>query len=593
MYLFLSYDSNKHVIQCSPYENESNTLLKKEAKQDSIYCFFLKKTDGISVLNSDCWFYYMDYNPPVINQLRMESFRFDSSAIIEWSFLSDDSYIKEYSIQKRISGNTTLEPIFATQSESCLKKEHIFDFDFLFQDDQLDPQNTYEYSITVSDILKNTKTTNPRTIKLAPIATPSNWDRFAKQNHPVYKYFTASPTVTVAVNPSIIGDGYWVNYQSGKNLDYTDPKRIYFDTAEDSYYTESGFTNATQTTFHLGTEGVFYFRIQVQDNLGTNKNLFGSPIFHLVVDTTAPNPVKNLTLSTVGDPMNNTMGYVYLNWSPVENFMYYHVYRRNFNTDTTSFEELTQKMLTDNYFIDPVTSDMQTSSFEYYIQPEDFAGNICNGESAQKKKIKIFKGPRIKWTEIQDTTYDEQKLIFIDRDNSDATNVSQFDLWIKRETNMDTVYIDTSPMIDYDLKAVSLPETGMYGIRAGYQETVNEDTFYVWSNTIYVYKDKQTGLADQKLQLTSFALYQNYPNPFNGHTLIKYSVPNNGHVKLIIFNIIGEEVVRLVDQQMQTGQYTVQWDGRNCQQQSVPSGIYIQQLITKDLSLNKKMLLIK
>ncbi|MFQ5710046.1 MAG: hypothetical protein ACE5HO_21535, partial [bacterium] len=57
----------------------------------------------------------------------------------------------------------------------------------------------------------------------------------------------------------------------------------------------------------------------------------------------------------------------------------------------------------------------------------------------------------------------------------------------------------------------------------------------------------------------SFALEQNYPNPFNPSTEIKYELPENGHVTLTIFNIIGQRVRTLVDEQLPAGYYNALW----------------------------------
>jgi len=87
---------------------------------------------------------------------------------------------------------------------------------------------------------------------------------------------------------------------------------------------------------------------------------------------------------------------------------------------------------------------------------------------------------------------------------------------------------------------------------------------------------------------TKFVLYQNYPNPFNPSTFIKYSVPENGFVKLAVYNLIGEEVNVLVSGQVDTGFYEIEFDARN-----LPSGIYFYRLQVGDYTNTKKMILLK
>ena len=85
-----------------------------------------------------------------------------------------------------------------------------------------------------------------------------------------------------------------------------------------------------------------------------------------------------------------------------------------------------------------------------------------------------------------------------------------------------------------------------------------------------------------------FSLSQNYPNPFNPSTSIKYSVPSNEYVSLKIYDVLGKEVATLVNQEMNAGIYEVQFDASQ-----FTSGVYIYRLITEELSISKKMILIK
>jgi len=71
-----------------------------------------------------------------------------------------------------------------------------------------------------------------------------------------------------------------------------------------------------------------------------------------------------------------------------------------------------------------------------------------------------------------------------------------------------------------------------------------------------------------------FAL-KSYPNPFNSQTTLVYSVPLSGRVTVRIFNILGKEVVRLLDEQMSPGEFRISWGGSNEEGRQVPSGIYL------------------
>ena len=86
----------------------------------------------------------------------------------------------------------------------------------------------------------------------------------------------------------------------------------------------------------------------------------------------------------------------------------------------------------------------------------------------------------------------------------------------------------------------------------------------------------------------TYSLSNNYPNPFNPVTTLNYSLPRSGDVSLIIYNILGEEVIRLVDGFQQAGEYNAIWNASN-----IASGIYFYRLQAGDFTETKKMVLLK
>jgi len=90
-----------------------------------------------------------------------------------------------------------------------------------------------------------------------------------------------------------------------------------------------------------------------------------------------------------------------------------------------------------------------------------------------------------------------------------------------------------------------------------------------------------------------FSLHQNYPNPFNPVTTINYDLPQQTHVNLMIYDILGREVVKLVSQEIPAGYQSVIWNTRNNFGQPVSAGIYFYQFQTKDFVKTRKMVLLK
>lgn len=85
-----------------------------------------------------------------------------------------------------------------------------------------------------------------------------------------------------------------------------------------------------------------------------------------------------------------------------------------------------------------------------------------------------------------------------------------------------------------------------------------------------------------------FALDQNYPNPFNPTTTIQFAIPKAGEYKVVVYNILGEQVAELLNTQLQPGVHKVEFGGAR-----LASGIYIYQLIGNEVNFTKKMILMK
>ncbi|MBT8387925.1 MAG: T9SS type A sorting domain-containing protein [Ignavibacteria bacterium] len=93
---------------------------------------------------------------------------------------------------------------------------------------------------------------------------------------------------------------------------------------------------------------------------------------------------------------------------------------------------------------------------------------------------------------------------------------------------------------------------------------------------------------NESTQPEDFVLFQNYPNPFNPSTGIRYSLGKPQFVSLKVFDILGNEIATLVNEEKLAGEYRVDFDAS-----SLTSGMYIYTLHTLDKHISKKMLLIK
>ena len=95
-------------------------------------------------------------------------------------------------------------------------------------------------------------------------------------------------------------------------------------------------------------------------------------------------------------------------------------------------------------------------------------------------------------------------------------------------------------------------------------------------------------IDDEVITIDDFELFQNYPNPFNPTTTIKYQIPELSFVTLKVFDVLGNEVATLINEEKPAGEYVVEFGG-----DGLTSGIYFYQLHAGDYTNTKKMILLR
>jgi hypothetical protein len=99
--------------------------------------------------------------------------------------------------------------------------------------------------------------------------------------------------------------------------------------------------------------------------------------------------------------------------------------------------------------------------------------------------------------------------------------------------------------------------------------------------------------VEEITETTDFGMDQNYPNPFNPTTMISYSLATVSDVKLVVYNILGQEIRVLVNNTQAIGSHSIQWDGRDAIGRQVSSGMYIYRLVAGRNVATKKMIFAK
>ncbi len=126
----------------------------------------------------------------------------------------------------------------------------------------------------------------------------------------------------------------------------------------------------------------------------------------------------------------------------------------------------------------------------------------------------------------------------------------------------------------------------------------NLDQWNFGENFIVNVVDKPVYVQDKSIQPGKFILYQNYPNPFNPSTKIKFTISAAGtqrsvSVQLKVYDILGNEVANLVDEEKTEGSYEVEFNSYSGSVQNLSSGIYYYQLKAGSFIQTNKMLLMK
>jgi hypothetical protein len=124
----------------------------------------------------------------------------------------------------------------------------------------------------------------------------------------------------------------------------------------------------------------------------------------------------------------------------------------------------------------------------------------------------------------------------------------------------------------------------------------------VLPSTAYTYRvvaiqpdgaEHSSRITTVKTRPGKFALEQNYPNPFNPSTSIRFTLPSNSHVELVVYDARGNRVHTLVSEVLTVGPHNVTWNGRDHTGNPVGSGVYFAKLKAGHRTLTRKMLLLK
>ncbi len=228
-----------------------------------------------------------------------------------------------------------------------------------------------------------------------------------------------------------------------------------------------------------------------------------------------------------------------------------------------------------------LTNQLAAINFFGYPNPEMYVDNffiydLClsctapNPPTNLSAQLVLNPIPLVKlnWKDNSDDEY----IFKILRKNGYPYDPGDYEI-ISRVSYNVTEYFDTNVVVD---------STYTYGVIA-YNLIGNSDT----SNTVTIIIDPITNVNQIDEPLT-YSLEQNYPNPFNPTTKISYQIPELSFITLKVYDVLGNEIITLVNEEKSVGSYEVQFDGAN-----LTSGIYVYRIQAGSFIQTKKMIMLK
>lgn len=247
-------------------------------------------------------------------------------------------------------------------------------------------------------------------------------------------------------------------------------------------------------------------------------------------------------------PENFNSGDVKIDFSVTNGVFYYWNTQNLFPTYTSIWEQKT--------WIDSITIELEP------LSPDDFSLSSSGGH------------PYLTWSHSYDTgDYWTGYCIYRSVVSGCGSGAGSFTK-IATRTQQITSYIDNS-------LTVNGPMTAHYKITA-----INGERESDFTETL----DICVGLNKENTfeQRYDYRMSQNYPNPFNPTTKISFSIKEKAYVLLRVFDILGREVAVLVNEELNSGNHTIEFDGQNLE-----SGIYFYEIRTNEFRDIKKLILLK
>ncbi|MBI5729858.1 MAG: fibronectin type III domain-containing protein [Ignavibacteriales bacterium] len=324
-------------------------------------------------------------------------------------------------------------------------------------------------------------------------------------------------------------------------------------------------TNANITSFSNTslTDGIkYYYRIYAFNSNG-NSN-FSNEV-NAVTTMLAP---TNLTVQTVNSQVT-------LNWTDNSQGEDGYTIERK-QGSTGQFVKVSDV----NKNVSTYTETPLNDGTKYYYRVYAFNSNGNSGFSNEVNAVTPMLAP----TNLTVQTVNSQAVLHW-TDNSQSEDGYTIERKVGQSGQFAKVTDVNSNATTYTDAAVTAGQQYFYRVR-GFNSNINSS--YSNEATVTI-----TDVNGEEAIPTSFALYQNYPNPFNPSTTIKFAVPNTAQVAIDIYDLNGQKIAAIMNEEKAAGYHTVSWNGKNNKGADVTSGIYFYTIRAGSFTEVRKMLLLK
>jgi len=348
--------------------------------------------------------------------------------------------------------------------------------------------------------------------------------------------------------------------------------------ATDSLFSNLFLNDSTisgNSRYVTGLNGLTYYwwRVNAKNSGGTSS--FSSPFKFRTIG--APNiptalfPANNATNQPTSLTFLWSKAYDQTN-APATNYWY------ELCTDTTIAAVVKDSTLTDT--LRPVSGLLNNQNYWWRVKAKNIAG-WCTFSAYSKFTTIVAPPPVPTLLRPPNGSGGNPHNPWLVWTNS--AGATSYRVQIASDTIFSTLLADTTVSIDSVQVTLGYNMTVYWRARAS-----NVGGNSAWT-AIWYFSTGPVGILSNNIEIPKvFKLYGNYPNPFNPASKIKFDIPKTSNVKLIIYDVIGNEVVTLVNQALQPGTYEVEWDGSN-----YASGVYFYRIEAGSFVSSKKMMLMK